>query len=96
MGGADVNLLVRVNLGTAPGQYKLAFDGCSAFKRQLRSVLATPDRCSLLTVTDHGTMWVVAAYMSDVPGAECWAKQAEALAPEIWTTLVERRKERVR
>ncbi len=91
-----MTLLARVHLGTAPGQYKQAFDGCSAFKRQLRSVLAVPDRCSLITVTDHGTMWVEAVYTSDVPGAECWAKQAEALAPEIWVTLAERRKERVR
>jgi hypothetical protein len=88
--------LVRVHLGTAPGQYKLAFDGCSAFKRQLRSVLETPDGASLLTVADHGTMWVEAVYMSDVPGAESWAKRAAELAPEIWETLAARRMERVR
>ena len=83
--------LVRVYLGTAPGQYKLAFDQCTAFKRQLRSVLATPERASLLTVTDHGTMWVEAVYFTDVPGAECWAKRAAALSAEIWETLAERR-----
>ena len=88
--------LVRVHLGTAPGQYKQAFDGCSAFKRQLHSLLATPDRCSLLTVTDHGTMWVEAVFMSDVPGAECWAKRAQELSAEIWQTLAERRTVRAR
>ncbi|MBP3955449.1 hypothetical protein J8F10_09160 [Gemmata sp. G18] len=83
--------LARVHLGTAPGQYKLAFDGCSAFKRQLRSVLATPAGASLLTVTDHGTMWVEAVYPAGVPGADAWAKRAAELASEIWATLVERR-----
>lgn len=96
MRGPDVTLLVCVHLGPAPGQYAKAFDGCSAFKRQLRSVLATPDRCSLLTISDHGTMWIEAMYMSDVPGAECWANRAEALVPEIWSTLTARRMERAR
>lgn len=94
--GADVSFLVRIPLGTAPGQYKLAFDQCSAFKRQLRSVLATPDRCALMTITDHGTMWVEALYLTDVLGAEAWAKRAEELAPDIWETLAERRVVRAR
>lgn len=83
--------LARVHLGTAPGQYKLAFDQCSAFKRQLRSVLATPAGASLLTVTDHGTMWVEAVYPTGVPDAGCWAKRAAELSPEVWETLAERR-----
>lgn len=91
-----MSLLARVHLGTATGQYKQAFDGCSAFKRQLRSVLPTPDRCSLITVTDHGTMWVEAVYTTDVPGAEGWAKRAESLSAEIWETLAARRAERTR
>lgn len=91
-----MTLLARISLGTAPGQYKLAFDQCSAFKRQLHSVLATPDRCALMTVTDHGTMWVEAMYLSDVPGAEAWAKRAAVLAPEVWATLAERRTVRAR
>lgn len=78
-----MTLLARVHLGTAPGQYKHALDACSAFKRQLRSVLATPDHCSLMTVTDHGKAWVEALYLTDVPNAACWAKRAEALAGEI-------------
>lgn len=91
-----MSFLVRLPLGTAPGQYKQAFDQCAAMKRALRSVLATPDRCSLITVTDHGTMWVEAVYTSDMPGAECWAKRAEQLASEIWETLAERRAVRAR
>ena len=88
--------LVRIHLGTASGRHKHAFDGCSSFMRQLRSVLATPDGASFVTVSDHGTMWVEAAFMSGFPGAECWAKKAEALAPEIWATLGARRVDKAR
>lgn len=49
-----------------------------------------------MTVSDHGTMWVEAVLMSDVPSAEGWAKRAAALAPEIWQTLAERRSARAR
>lgn len=83
--------LVRVHLGTAPGQYKLAFDQTAAFKRQLRAVLPTPDGASLITVTDHGTAWVEAVYPTGVSGADAWAKRAAELAPEVWETLAERR-----
>jgi hypothetical protein len=91
-----VSLLARVHLGTAPGTYKKGFDQTSAFKRQLRSILATPDRCALMTITDHGTMWVEELYLTDVPGAEQWAKRAESLSAEIWETLAERRVVRAR
>lgn len=91
-----MTFLVRTHLGAAPGQFKLAFDQCAAMKRALRSVLATPEGCSLMTVTGQGTAWVEAVHMSDVPGAECWAKRAAELAPEIWQTLAERRAVRAR
>jgi uncharacterized membrane-anchored protein len=91
-----VTRLVRVHLGTAPGQYKLAFDQTAAFKRQLRAVLPTPDGASLITVTDHGTMWVEAVCDGDRDGSREWASRAAELAPEVWASLAVRRKERVR
>jgi len=86
-----VTFLVRVPLGTAPGSGKHALDQTTAFKRQLRAVLATPPGASLLTVTDHGTMWVEAIYPTDTSGAEAWAERAAGFAPEIWQTLAARR-----
>lgn len=88
--------LVRVPLGTAPGHGKQAVDQCAALKRQLRSVLATPPGAALLTVADQGAMSVEAVYDAHTPGSEGWAKRTEALAPQIWETLADRRAVRVR
>lgn len=88
--------LVRVQLGTAPGQGKQGVDQAAAFKRQLRSVLPAVEGASLLTISDHGRMTVEAVYDADRPGTSDWAKQAADLAAEVWLTLSDRRKARGR
>lgn len=88
--------LVRVHLGTAPGQYKQAVDQTTAFKRQLRSVLLGVEGASLITVSDHGTMSVEAVYDAHRSGTADWSSRAAELAPDVWKTLADRRKERGR
>ena len=91
-----MTFLVRVHLGTAPGSGKHALDQTTAFKRQVRSLLATPPGASLLAVTDHGATWIEAVYSTGTPGAEAWAERATGFAPEVWRTLAERRAARGR
>ena len=88
--------LVRVPLGTAPGSGKQAVDQCSAFKRQLRSLLPAAEGAWLVTVSDAGRLTVEAVADAHTPGAEAWANRAAELAPDIWQTLAARRSGRGR
>ena len=91
----DVNMR-RVPLGVAPGSGNRSLDAAQAFKRQLRSVLPAAEGASLLTVAQHGSVWVEAVCDAQTPGAEAWAERAAELAPAVWATIAERRKERGR
>ena len=88
--------LVRVHLGTAPGQGKQSFDQCVAFKRQLRSALPSADGAWLLTVSDSGRMAVEAVCDAETPGGEAWGNRAAELAAEVWGALAARRMGRTR
>lgn len=84
--------LVRVPLGCPPVTGKHAVDSCVRFKEQVRGLLPSADGAWLLTVDDNGKRGIEAVYDADTAGAKEWAERAEALAPELWAKLAERRK----
>ena len=51
-------------------------DGFSNIKKLVKRVQEL--NMPAVAITDHGTMWVEGLYLTDVPGAEQWAKRAEA------------------
>ena len=88
--------LVRIPLGNAPGTGKQRVDAAVTFKNQMRAVLPSVDGAWLITVTDHGKRGIEAVYDADTAGAKEWSEKAAELAPGIWETIQQRRKEIVR
>jgi len=77
---------------------KAAVNQAIAFKRQLRAVLPFVDGISPMIVPDPETHQceVRVAYERGNQQAAAWVKQAEELAPGLWDSLVEVRKETIR
>ena len=85
--------LAFLSLGTSPLTGKAAVDQAVTFKRQLRSVLPFEDNASLLLCVDPETQRceVRIAYDRTNEQATAWAKLAQEISGEIWSTLAERR-----
>lgn len=85
---------VCTSLGDSPLTGAQAVNSTHRFKDQIRSLLPKPESVSLITVQDVDTRsrGVVAVYDADDPAAVEWMRVAEAMAPEIWLKLSERRR----
>jgi hypothetical protein len=85
---------VSISLGHSSLSGKSAIDQARKFKDQLRSLWEKPKSVSLLTVVnvEPPHMGVVAVYDAEDAEAREWVKRAEALAPELWAKMNERRK----
>jgi len=87
---------VQVSLGISPICGAKAIDLTQKFKDQLCSLHAKPKGVNLLTVTNSEThsRGVEAVYYADNAYAVKWVREAEAVSPELWQKLAERRKGR--